>query len=193
MKLSEEAKKYAESIYRVAFHQVAIDVEDERKKIRATANFSNPNIPQMSDHLVSTTKRLIDARLDSYIQAYKKDDLLIDDEDKDEIIEILRGLIKNQGKLVVSKSTFREFRLPGTDQLIPNIESYLTARLERLLGAAAYDLDFARNEMVMERKNRKPELPTTHYNINVHGPNYGNIQQGGENNNQAINPDKDTE
>lgn len=187
MKLSEESQKYAESIYRIAFHKTAIDGERERQEIRATANFANPRIPQMSDHLVSLIKRLVDARLDSYIQAYKKEDLLIDEEDKDEIIEILRYLIKAQSKMIRSMGTFREFFLPGTDQLIPNIEPYLTDRLERLLGEAAYDLDFARNEMVMEKKYRKAEPTVTHYNINVHGHNYGNIQQGGENNSQAIN------
>lgn len=193
MKLSEEAKKYAESIYRIAFHKVAVEGERERREIRATANFSNPRIPQMSDHLVSLVKRLVDARLDSYIQAYKKEDLLIDEEDKDEIIEILRNLIKTQSLLITSRGTFPEFRLPGTDRLIPNIEPYLTSRLELLLGEAAYDLDFARNEMVMERKHRKPELPTTHYNINVHGPNYGNIQQGGEGNTQTLISNNDSE
>lgn len=191
MKLSEEAQKYAESIYRIAFHKVAVDGEKERREIRATANYGNPRIPQMSDHLVSLVKRLVDARLDSYIKAYKREDQLIDEEDKDEIIEILRNLIKAQSRMISSMGTFREFFLPGTDQLIPNIESYLTDRLERLLGEAAYDLDFARNDMVMDRKNRKPVPPTTHYNINVHGPNYGNIQQGGSGNTQNINRSDD--
>lgn len=191
MKLSEESQKYSESIYRIAFHKVAVDSEKERRQIRSTANFSNPRIPQMSDHLVSLVKRLVDARLDSYIQAYKKEDLLIDEEDKDEIIEILRSLIKTQSRMISTRSIFPEFWLPGTDQLIPNIESYLTSRLEVLLGEAAYSLDLARNEMVMERKYRKPEPPAAHFNINVHGPNYGNIQQGGENNNQTINPKGD--
>lgn len=155
MKLSEESQKYAESIYRIAFHKSAVDGEKERREIRSTANFGNPGIPQMSDHLVSLVKRLVDARLHSYIQAYKKEDSLIDEEDKDEIIEILRSLIKTQSRMISTRSIFPEFWLPGTDQLIPNIESYLTSRLERLLGEAAYDLDFARNEMVMERKYRK--------------------------------------
>ena len=187
MKLSEEAKKYAESIYRKAFHQAAVDGEAERRKIRATATLSNPNIPQMSDHFVSMTKRLMTARLDSYVQAYKQDDLLIDEEDKDEIIEELKRIMTNHIRWVTTDSTIREFRLPNTGALIPNMESYMTARFERVLGEAAIDLDFARNEMVMERKNRKPELPPTHYNIHVHGHNYGNIQQGGEGNIQNTN------
>lgn len=187
MKLSEEAKKYAESIYRIAFHKAAVEGEKERRQIRATANFSNPNIPQMSDHLISLIKRLVDARLDSYLQAYKKEDLLIDEDDKDEIIEILRDMIKAQSRLISARGTFPEFWLPGGEIMIPNIEPYLMSRLEMLLGEAAYDLDHARNEMVMERKTRKTEQLITHYNINVHGPNYGNIQQGGAGNIQTIN------
>jgi hypothetical protein len=112
----------------------------------------------------------------------------IDEEDKDEIIEALRKIIKNNTMWVTTHSTLREFRLPNTGELIPNLESYMTARFERILGEAAVDLDLARNQMVMERKNRKPDLPPTHYNIHVHGHNYGNIQQGGENNSQTINP-----
>ncbi len=188
MKLSEDANNYAESIYRKVFTQCAIDGETERRNIRATATSSNPNIPQMSDHFVSLTKRLADARLDSYIQAYKQDNRLIDEDDKDEIIEALRKIIKNNIMWVTTDCTLREFRLPNTGELIPNIESYMTDRFERILGEAAVDLDLARNQMVMERKNRKPELPPTQYNIHVHGHNYGNIQQGGENNKQAINP-----
>lgn len=191
MKLSEDAKKYAESIYGKAFARCALDGEEERRKIRATATSSNPNISQMSDHFVSLTKRLVDARLDSYIQAYKQDDLLIDEEDKDEIIEALKKIIKNNTVWVTTDFTIREFRLPNTAKLIPNIESYMTARFERVLGEAAVDLDLARNQMVMERKNKKPEIPPTYYNIHVYGDNHGNIQQGGENNNQAINQSKD--
>jgi hypothetical protein len=186
MKLSEEAKKYAESIYRKAFTQSAIDGEPERRQIRATATPSNPNISQMSDYFVSLTKRLVDARLDSYIQAYKQDDLLIDEADKDKIIEELRRIIKNNIVWVTTDSTLREFRLPNTGELIPNIGSYMTARFERILGEAAVELDLARNQMAMDRKTRKADLPVTHYNIQVHGHNYGNILQGGQGNTQTL-------
>lgn len=186
MKLSEEATKYAEAIYRKAFAQAALDGESERRKIRASATFSNPNIAQMSDHFVSLTERLIDARLDSYIQAYNQDDLLIDEEDKCEIIERLRQIITNGILMVTTHSIAPEFRLPGTGELIPNIESYITARFERLLGAAAVDLDLARNQMAMERKNRKTDPPNAHYDIHIEGHNFGAILQGGQNNTQNI-------
>lgn len=186
MKLSEEAKAYAESIYRKAFTQCAIDGEAERRQIRARSTPSNPNISQMSDHFVSMTKRLVDARLDSYVQAYKQDDLLIDDEDKDAIVEELKRIIKNHIMWVTTDSTLREFRLPGSTELIPNLESYMTPRFERSLGEAAVDLDLARKQMVMDRKNKKPDPASTHYNVHVHGDNYGNIQQGGEGNSQSL-------
>lgn len=186
MKLSEEAKAFAESIYRKAFTQCAIDGETERRQIRARSTPSNPNISQMSDHFVSMTKRLVAARLDSYVQAYKQDDLLIDDEDKDAILEELKRIIRNHIMWVTTDSTLREFRLPGSTELIPNIESYMTARFERSLGEAAVDLDLARKQMVMDRKNKKPDPASTHYNVHVHGDNYGNIQQGGEGNSQSL-------
>lgn len=187
MKLSEEAKAYAESIYRKAFTQCAVDGETERRQIRARSTPSNPNISQMTDHFVSMTKRLVDARLDSYVQAYKQDDLLIDDEDKDAIVEELKRIIRNHMLWVTTDSTLREFRLPGRTELIPNIESHMTARFERSLGEAAVDLDLARKQMVMDRKNKKPDPASTHYNVHVHGDNYGNIQQGGEGNSQSLN------
>ncbi len=61
----------------------------------------------MSDHFVSMTKRLLDARLDSYVQAYKQDDLLIDDEDKDAIVEELKRIIRNHIMWVTTDSTLR--------------------------------------------------------------------------------------
>jgi hypothetical protein len=186
MKLSEEAKAFAESIYRKAFTQCAIDGETERRQIRARSTPSNPNISQMSDHFVSMTKRLVAARLESYVQAYKQDDLLIDDEDKDAILEELKRIIRNHIMWVTTDSTLREFRLPGSTELIPNIESYMTARFERSLGEAAVDLDLARKQMVMDRKNKKLDPASTHYNVHVHGDNYGNIQQGGEGNSQSL-------
>lgn len=186
MKLSEEAKAFAESIYRKAFTQCAIDGETERRQIRARSTPSNPNVSQMSDHFVSMTKRLVAARLESYVQAYKQDDLLIDDEDKDAILEELKRIIRNHIMWVTTDSTLREFRLPGSTELIPNIESYMTARFERSLGEAAVDLDLARKQMVMDRKNKKPDPASTHYNVHVHGDNYGNIQQGGEGNSQSL-------
>jgi hypothetical protein len=186
MKLSEEARAYAESIYQKAFSECAINGEAERRQISARATLSNPNISQMSDHFVSLTKRLIDARLNSYVEAYKQDELLIDDEDKDEIIEELKRIIRTNTIWVTTGSTLREFGLPGNPELIPNFASYMTARFERTLGEAAVDLDLARRRMVMDRKNKKPDLPATYYSIHVQGDNYGNIQQGGESNNQSL-------
>lgn len=187
MKLSEDAKKYAESVYRKAFTQCAIDGEAERRNIRATVTFGNPNIPQIADHFVNLTKRLLDARLDSYIRAYKQDYLLIDEEDKDEIIEQLRQIIKTNIMWVTTESTLREFGVSNTDELIQNMESYMAARFERLLGETAVDLDLARNQMAMDRKNRTSDPPTSHYSVHVHGHNYGGIQQGEGNTQRIIN------
>lgn len=186
MKLSEEATEYAESIYRKAFTQCALDGESERRQIRATSSLANLNISKMTDHFVGLTKRLVSARLDSYVQAYKQDDQLIDEEDKDEIIDELKRIIRNNTIWVTTDFTLREFRLPGNTELIPNIESYMTARFERILGEAAVDLDLARKQIVMDRKNKRTDPSTTHYNIQVYGANYGNIQQGGEDNCQSL-------
>lgn len=187
MKLSEEAKAYADSIYGMAFSQCALNGEAERLQIRARATPGNPNISQMSDHFVNLTKRLVDARLDSYVQAYKQVDLLIGDADKDEIIEELKRIIRNNTIWVTTPSTLREFGLPSSPEMIPNFESYMTARFERTLGEAAVELDVARKRMVMDRKNKKTHPSIAHYNIHIDGDNFGAIQQGGKNNSQSVN------
>ena len=85
---------------------------------------------------------------------------------------------------ITSSSTPPAVRLVDEPELIPNFESYMTARFDRTPGEAAVDLNLARRRMVMDRKNKKPNLPTTYYSIHVQGNNYGNIQQGGESNNR---------
>lgn len=187
MKLSEEATAYAESIYRKAFTQCAIDGEEERRQIRANTAPANPNTAPMANDFVNLTKRLIDAKVQSYVQAFEQDGLLIDEEDKDEVIKELKHILRNNTIWVTTDCTLREFRLPGNTELIPNIESYMTARFERILGEAVVDLDLARKKMVMDRKNRKTELSSTHYRIHVHGDNLGNIQQGCHDNSQFFN------
>lgn len=68
------------------------------------------------------------------------------------------------------------------------MDEELRLRFQRLLGEAAIELNLARTQLVVEHKQRERERNTRQsYQVNMRD-NYGNIQQGGENNSQNINP-----
>lgn len=167
-------------------YEVAIWAEEDHRRVLAGATMSNPNFPQMMEHYVESLRRSIMSLLNAYVEGYKVDDALIDDEDKDEILEEVRALI--QGKLhhITTSVTNRDFRHPYTGERIPNMDSYLSARFERLRGEAAIELNLARNRMAIEQKRRASEKASHNHQVNIYGPNLGPIQQGGQNNTQNV-------
>lgn len=182
MKLSEEAAKYAEASYGKAFARAALEGRTERRSLGE----KRPSSSEVVDYFSCLTRKLLNARVDSYVQAFKLDDLLIDDQDKDQIIEELRRTIQGHVIWGTTESTLREFGWIPTGEAIRSMKSYMTDRFEELLGEAVVCLESARAEMVMERKNRKPNTPNTHYDIRIEGHNFGPIQQGGKSNVQHL-------
>lgn len=186
MKLSEDGKKWADALLNKSTYEVATWAEEDHRRVLAGATKSNPNFPQMTEHYVERVRRSIMGLLNAYVEGYKVDGILIDDEDKDEILEEVRGIIQRQLHHITTSVTNRDFRNPYTGERVPNMDSYLAARFERLLGEAAIELNLARNKMAIEQKRKEAEKPIPNNQINIYGPNLGPIQQGGQGNTQNL-------
>jgi hypothetical protein len=193
MKLSEEAKKWAEALMHKDHYQVALWSEKDIARIRAARTQSNPLFNQIIAHHEESVRRTFTYIINAYVEAYKMDGSLIDDEDKDEIIEFIKDMINRRLHHITNSVVGRDFYHPYTGEKIPNLESQLAGHFDRLMGEAAVDLNLARNQLVVKQKQRAREEKLRSNQINVYGHNYGNIQQGGEGNSQTINPNSEGE
>jgi hypothetical protein len=128
--------------------------------------------------------------LNAYVEGYRMDEALMDEEDKDELIEVIRKMINSQHHHVTnSVIASKDFKNPYTGEKIPNLDEELRLRFDRLLGEAAIELNLARNQLVLEQKQRaKEEKLRSNNQINIYGHNLGSIQQGGQNNTQSSPP-----
>lgn len=188
MKLSDEARKYAEALMNKDHYDTAVWAEKDQQRVRASRTQSNPQFGLMIEHHEESTRRSFKSIINAYVEAYKMDDALIDDEDKDEIIEIIRSMINSRLHHITHSVTNRDFLNPITGEKIPNLDSQIGGHFDRLLGEAAVEFNLARNQMVMERRKKASESKTTSSNlINIYGPNLGPIQQGGRHNIQSTN------
>ena len=188
MKLSEDAKKLAESLMSKEHYQVALWSEGDLKQIRASRTQSNRRFNELIAHHEEVVRKTFTHIINAYAKGYEMDNSLIDDEDKDEIIEFIRGMIDRRLHHITNSVVGHDFHNPYTGEKIPNLDTQIAGHFERLVGEAAVELDFRRNQMVMEQKQRAREEQLRANQINIYGHNYGNIQQGGEGNKQTINP-----
>jgi hypothetical protein len=194
MKLSEEAKKYAEALMNKDHYDTALWAEKDQHKVRASRTQSNPQFGLMIQHHEETVRRTFRSMTNAYVEAYKMDDALIDDEDKDEIIGIIKTMIDSRFQHITNSVSNRDFLNPVTGGKIPNLDSQIRGHFGRLLGEAAGEFELARNKMVMEkRKNDAEAKSAAGSQINIYGPNHGPIQQGGQNNTQNITINSDFE
>ena len=183
MKLSDEAKKYADALMNKDHYDTAVWAERDQQRVRGSRTQSNPKFGLMIAHHEESTRRSFKSIINAYVEAYKMDDALIDDEDTQEIIEMIRSMIKSRLHHITHSVTNRDFLNPITGEKIPNLDSQIGGHFDRLLGEAATEFNLARNQMVMERKKKAGESDTGSSNqINIYGPNLGPIQQGGQNN-----------
>lgn len=189
MKLSEEAKMRADALLSKSTYEIALWIEEDQSRIRGLRTPSNPQLNLMAQHYEERIRRGFKALINAYVEGYRIDESLIDDEDKDEIINEIRTMIDSQHHQVTnSVVASRDFLNPYTGEKVPGLDEELGMRFRNLLGEAAIELNLARTQLVVERRQRKRERTTgQHYQINMRD-NYGNIQQGGENNSQTINP-----
>jgi hypothetical protein len=191
MKLSEDAKKLAESLMSKDHYQVALWSEGDISRVRASRTQSNPKFNELITHHEENVRKTFTYIINAYAKGYEMDNSLIDDEDKDEIIEFIKDMINRRLHHITNSVVGRDFYHPYTGEKIPNLDSQLAGRFERLLGEAAVELNFKRNQMVLEQKRRARDEQLRANQINIYGHNYGNIQQGGSRNTQSVNTRND--
>ena len=190
MKLSEDAKRHTDGLLSKATYDIAVWGEEDQRQIRALRTTSNPQFNLMAQHYEERIRRAFKGILNSYVEGYRMDEALMDEEDKDELIEVIRKMINSQHHHVTnSVIASKDFRHPYTGEKIPNMDEELRLRFDRLLDEAAIELNLARNQLVLEQKQRaKEEKLRSNNQINIYGHNLGSIQQGGQNNTQSSPP-----
>lgn len=187
MKLSKEAKEYAEALMSKDHHDTALWAEKDQYRVRVARTQSNPQFGLMIEHHEENVRRTFRSMINAYVEAYKMDEALIDDEDKDEIIGIIKSMIDSRYHHITTSVTNRDFVHPVTGEKIPNLDSQIRGHFDRLLGEAAVEFNLARNKMVMEKRKKDAESKSNADNqINIYGPNLGPIQQGGQGNTQNV-------
>jgi eukaryotic-like serine/threonine-protein kinase len=154
VKLSKEARKYADAIYGRRFTEFALEAEENLRAIRGRGG----NTETVLRHYVELTGRLVRAKVEAYIEAFRKEGQIIDESDEAEIIEEISHLVNTQS-LIVSPSV-PEFRVPGTAETLPNLVDYAKDLFQRLTAQAKHDLDVVMAEMALQEKRQSDSEPT---------------------------------
>ena len=177
MKLSPEAKARADAIIGRENYELALWAEQEHRRVKALATPTNPHFNELVDYHIAHTRRAYKMIFAGYLEAYRMDRTLIDDEDRHEIIMEIKALVDRRFHDITTREGNPDFRHPVTHSKIPNMDSYLKGQMDRLVGEALLELDVARTDLVLEQK-KKPE---NSYHLTVHGDLIGGAQVGPNN------------
>jgi hypothetical protein len=74
------------------------------------------------------------------------DDALIDDEDRDEIIGIIKTMIDSRFHHITNSVSNRDFLSPVTGGKIPNLDSQIRGHFDRLLGEGVGGFELLSNK-----------------------------------------------
>jgi hypothetical protein len=182
MKLSPEAKARADAVVGRENYRQALWGEEEHRRIKALATTENPRFNELVDYHVERTRRTYKMIIDAYMEGYRMDGTLIDDEDRHEIIMEIKALVDRRFHDITTREGRPDFRHPLTHAKIPNMDAYLKGQFDRLVGEALLELDVARTDLLIERR-KQPEASS--YALHVHGDVIGGAQVG-PNNTQNI-------
>jgi hypothetical protein len=109
MKLSEDAKKLAEALMSKDHYQVALWAEEDIRRVRAARTQSNPQFNQLIAHHEESIRRTFKYIINAYVEGYKMDNSLMDDEDRHEIIEFIRSMINRRLEHITNSVVGRDF------------------------------------------------------------------------------------
>ncbi len=183
MKLSPEAMARVEAVRDRENYQQALWGEQERRRVKALATPTNPRFNELVDYHLERTRRTYKMILNAYMEGYRMDGILIDDEDRQKIIKEIQAMVQRRWHDITTRMGDPDFRHPVTNAKIPNMDEYLKGQMDRLVGEALLELDVLRTDLVIEQK--KPPQPSAYY-TQFNGPIHGGIQVG-PNNTQNIN------
>src|SRR5688572_7664461 len=96
MKLSPEAMARVEAVRDRENYQQALWGEQERRRVKALATPTNPRFNELVDYHLERTRRTYKMILNAYMEGYRMDGLLIDDEDRQKIIEEIQAMVQRR-------------------------------------------------------------------------------------------------
>lgn len=183
MKLSTEALSYAHAIYCQRETAIFIDRQNELEHILVTISPSNLRIPELTQLMYEKHRLLMLARVEAFLEAYRLFNTPLDHEDIHEISNELLNITSDQHRVVMRLDGLKDHWTPMGSRHIDNVPQYLMDRFHVAKDQAINRLRAGRVEVMAEVQKRSAQ-PSHH--ISIGGPNYGNIQQGGEGNTQTV-------
>lgn len=163
MTLSAEMLRLADSYYKKRCFK--IDNKYRMSLIEAKVEFMRTrNHFIIHKFYLEWADEKVAARVETYIDAFKSANLIPSDGDINEIKWDLEDIILN------------------VTEVIPvDTKAILEREKIRMIEVASHDIDIFIQETKLEQAKpvvREPQSASTVYQTNIHGPNYGNIQQG---------------
>src|SRR5439155_20307717 len=146
----------------------------------APATNENPRFNELVDYRVERTRRAYKMIINAYMEGYRMDGILIDDDDRHEIIMEIKALVDRRFHDITTREGRPDFRHPLTHAKLPNMDAYLKSQFDRLVGEALLELDVARTDLIIE-KRKQPEASGSSYALHVHGDVIGGAQVGPHN------------
>jgi hypothetical protein len=190
MKISPEAQGYAGALYHDRHRQNLQKRDWGLVFLRAEAKRKPTNIIQdIVMYLAESHKQTLLARMESFVAAYRKEGLVIDAEDYNEILDYLRTMTTSGLNSYLHDMRIPEFKDPETNETYYFIPQHRMNHLDRVFDDVRIKLDIARQELILDAKQR----PNLSSQIHITGNNYGQIQQHGQGNIQILNKDTNDE
>ena len=189
MKLSPKARNYANALFQEKYRRIDLESHYQLQVIRTEAERSPTNLIQdIKRHLAEKNHQTIMARTDAYIDAYRKQGLVLDAEDLDEILNELMTMSRSHLNYVLSNMRIPEFRRPISNEILHFIPQQLMNLFDMALDSARNKLTVSLYEMMIEaEKNQAPNNFMQNNIINFYCDNFGPIQNGGSHNSQTMN------
>jgi hypothetical protein len=178
LRISDARKKLADSIYKKQA------VEIDRQYAHVKLNHFNFHLMQADDKATffrihaQWIKAKVRARLATYLDAFRDENVIPDALDLSNMSWAFKDAIDTV-TLSLPEELKGSLNQLGREQVIED---------------ARRDIEIFAQKMSIEQmraETRQQQSNSIHYNTHIYGDNRGNVQQGGENNTQATNPEKE--
>lgn len=184
MKLNTEFRSYAQALYHQRHSELVVSRENRLRSILIEAGEVDWRVSQITNVLYETNRELLNARVDSYLAAYRASRLALDYGDEREILDELRNLSSTELDHSLRSKGLEDQWQPNADRAIPNVPQYMMDRFEMALTQASAKLRSGSLELSNDYNHKSgPQEPRNTLVIN--GDNHGPIQQGGSGNIQT--------
>jgi hypothetical protein len=106
------------------------------------------------------------------------DGILIDEEDREEIVTLIRDMVERRIHDVINRKGNSDFLHPFKNERLPNLDTEINMTLGQVIGEGVMALDVARTDLRIElSKRNKQSTGGDSYTVNVENLQ-GGVQQG---------------